>query len=105
MCQINIVCPPPPPLDYDWWSLPWDTPPPFWMTHHGPPTLEKVTHHGPPPPPLVPFGPFRLVCLMKYYCVYNDNMSLNIDTSRLMIFFIVKLHDLVYYECTVIVNN
>ena len=23
---------------------------PFWMTHHGPPTLERVTHHGPPTP-------------------------------------------------------
>ena len=23
---------------------------PFWMTHHGRPTLERMTHHGPPTP-------------------------------------------------------
>ena len=25
---------------------------PFWVIHHGPPTLERVTNHGPPDPSL-----------------------------------------------------
>ena len=74
--------------------------------------VDALTTRDPLPLPMDPLpldpptlGPFDLVCLMEYYCVYNDNMSLSIDTSRLMVFFIVQLHDLVYYEGTIIVNN
>ena len=46
--HINIICPPPLPLVViGGASLGTRL---FWMTRHGPPTLERVTHHGPPTP-------------------------------------------------------
>ena len=62
-----------------------------------PPPLLGKDDSSRPPPPLGPFGPPGLVCLMEYYCVYNDNMSLNIDTSRLMVFYFIIFGLFLFY--------